>query len=263
MVKTIRSLCKKNNISISQLEADLNFGTGLISRWIKSSPSIDKIVAIADYFHISIDDVIGRTIKPNYVTPIPFIDTLYDMTLNKTIVWEDRTQMIPDMENDEKFYIENDGFSEQEMFVAAHNNGFIWLYCQYDEEKGNITEIYIEIYIQPNNKSKIVLQKIDNDDKAIMLWEYIHTLLFGTLDEVKAEEFKNNLVNTPDNLNYEKINEFLLNPSFVKLLETVSTSEFKKMQQIFEDPGFKSALKFINETQKQLDEVLSKYNKKV
>ena len=59
LVKSIRQLCKNRNIAISQLENDLNFGAGLISRWSKNSPSIDKIVDIANYFHVSIDEVVG------------------------------------------------------------------------------------------------------------------------------------------------------------------------------------------------------------
>ena len=66
LVKSIREICKSNNITPSQLEAELGFGAGLISRWTKSSPSLDKIVDIADYFNVPLTSCCGSCSKNIY-----------------------------------------------------------------------------------------------------------------------------------------------------------------------------------------------------
>lgn len=63
MIENINKLCKENGISISQLERELGFGKGTISRWKSSSPSLDKVIAIADYFNVDMDYLIGREVK--------------------------------------------------------------------------------------------------------------------------------------------------------------------------------------------------------
>lgn len=51
----IRELCKINGTSIPNLESELGFGSGTISKWDKSAPSVDKLQKIAKHFNVSID----------------------------------------------------------------------------------------------------------------------------------------------------------------------------------------------------------------
>lgn len=51
----IKKLCKEKNISIARLEAETGIGNGTIGRWQKSSPRIDTLKKIADYFGVSIE----------------------------------------------------------------------------------------------------------------------------------------------------------------------------------------------------------------
>lgn len=58
----IKELCYENNISISKLENELGFSSSSIKKWERiSSPSIDKISKIANYFNVSVDYLLGRT----------------------------------------------------------------------------------------------------------------------------------------------------------------------------------------------------------
>ena len=52
---SIKALCKANGISMNQLETDLHFGKGYISKLDKSTPNTIKIQKIADYFEVSVD----------------------------------------------------------------------------------------------------------------------------------------------------------------------------------------------------------------
>jgi len=265
LVKTIKNTCKNFGITVAQLEKELGYSPSLISRWVKTSPSIDKIVEIADYFNVPIDELIGRTLKPNNDSSEQFIDTLFNMTVNKSLEWSDRTKFIPEMENDENFYLEDEGYDIREIFVTSYNNGFFWIYAQYSEEKGNISESYIEIYVQPDKNSKIVLQDVD-EDKAENLWMYVHTLLFGSPDEIKAEEFKNTFIlnksvtngndvisgglNTPD---IEIIEKCANDPAVQQFIELYSKPEFQKIQQIMTSPNFQAAVETANRMQKYLN----------
>lgn len=58
----IKELCDERHISINKLETELGMSQYSIGRWKNStSPTIDKISKIADYFHVSIDYLVGAT----------------------------------------------------------------------------------------------------------------------------------------------------------------------------------------------------------
>lgn len=89
LIDNIRNLCKKNKVSISKLENDLFLSPGLISRWNKNMPSLDKIADIADYFGVSIDELIGRSSSLSNTNNIGrFLILLYQQSINEETVWE-------------------------------------------------------------------------------------------------------------------------------------------------------------------------------
>lgn len=59
MYLKIKKLCKENNISIVELEQKLNFSRGSICKWDVNVPSIIKVKAVADYFGMSIDELMN------------------------------------------------------------------------------------------------------------------------------------------------------------------------------------------------------------
>ena len=58
ITKNIETLCKKQGITVSGLEKALGFGNSTISKWSKSSPSVDKLAAVANYFGVTIDQLL-------------------------------------------------------------------------------------------------------------------------------------------------------------------------------------------------------------
>ncbi len=48
MVDKIRRLCKAQGKSLFSLEQECGFGNGVINKWDKNSPSVAKVVAVAD-----------------------------------------------------------------------------------------------------------------------------------------------------------------------------------------------------------------------
>ncbi|EAE1298263.1 XRE family transcriptional regulator [Listeria monocytogenes] len=61
IVDRIKSLCHKRDISLNDLENELNFGKNSIYRWKERNPSIDKVDKVASYFNVSTDFLLGRT----------------------------------------------------------------------------------------------------------------------------------------------------------------------------------------------------------
>lgn len=60
LTNRIRDLAKKKGISIRKLETELGFADKTISAWDTHRPSIDRAAAVADYFGVSIDWLLGR-----------------------------------------------------------------------------------------------------------------------------------------------------------------------------------------------------------
>ncbi|AJQ26880.1 helix-turn-helix domain-containing protein [Pelosinus fermentans] len=59
LIDTIQKLCSRENTTLIGLEREIGLGRGTIRNWDKSSPSIDKLQKVADYFDVSIDYLIG------------------------------------------------------------------------------------------------------------------------------------------------------------------------------------------------------------
>ena len=57
------SLCKKQNISHYRASQDCHFDKSYISRWLNKNqlPSFELLDILCDYFHVSIDYILGRT----------------------------------------------------------------------------------------------------------------------------------------------------------------------------------------------------------
>lgn len=255
LVKSIKAACSKRNISVTQLEKALEYSPSLISRWKKTSPSLDKIVDIADFLDISIDELIGREISIKSKTAETFVDILYSLTINNSIIWEDKTSIVPKLVDDDNCNIDYDGYDYYEMFISKYNDGIIYLYTQYDKEKGIINDIDIQLYIQPNESSELVIQECD-DAKLYDLWYYIQAKFYGKPDEVQAEDFKqqfiieqehiflNSLSKTVENIpnNTKNINELIADENAKKILTEVNSPEIQQLIDIFSDPKMAEAM---------------------
>jgi transcriptional regulator with XRE-family HTH domain len=60
LLENIREICVDNHLAVSALEKELGFGGGTISKWEKSSPTVDKLQKVADYFGVTTDYLLGK-----------------------------------------------------------------------------------------------------------------------------------------------------------------------------------------------------------
>lgn len=59
MYSKVKELCKKHNISVSELESKLEFSRGSLCKWDVNIPSITKVKAVADFFHVTVDGLLN------------------------------------------------------------------------------------------------------------------------------------------------------------------------------------------------------------
>ena len=57
----VKALADEKNISISKLEQTLGFGNSTIMKWDKILPNASRLQAVADFFDVSVDFLLGRT----------------------------------------------------------------------------------------------------------------------------------------------------------------------------------------------------------
>lgn len=58
LLSRIKALCRSKGISVTTLETETHIAVNTIYRWGKSSPSVDKVKAVADYFGVTVDDLL-------------------------------------------------------------------------------------------------------------------------------------------------------------------------------------------------------------
>lgn len=55
----IRALCKERKTSLFALEKAVGLGNGTIGKWKDASPRLDSLKRVADYFGVTVDDLLG------------------------------------------------------------------------------------------------------------------------------------------------------------------------------------------------------------
>lgn len=59
----IKELAEKRGKSLPAVSADLKFSDNLFYRWKTSNPKASDLAKVADYFHVSVDYLLGREEK--------------------------------------------------------------------------------------------------------------------------------------------------------------------------------------------------------
>ena len=245
LVKSIREICKENKITPSQLENELGFGAGLISRWSKNSPSLDKIVDIADYFNITIDELIGRSSNNDKkCNDDNLVMSIIKLTEDETLKWKKIDDYEEEEINDRSYEDLFDLYDEEiEIYKAKYNESFIFLIAQYNSMFGKISDLVAKLFLQPDYLSYPVLQESDEkitDD----LWIKVRKKFLGIPDEWKAEKVKQQIIDSGSNAILNDMNNIKMEYDF-SLIKDADTPEVKEIISIISEPKAFNALKQI------------------
>ena len=64
IVSNIKRLCEEHKTSIWALERATGIGNGVIARWERASPRVDSLQKVADYFGVTVDELLTDTNRP-------------------------------------------------------------------------------------------------------------------------------------------------------------------------------------------------------
>lgn len=173
----IKKKCKEKGININQLEKELRFGTGSISRWGQSSPSIEKVVAVADFFGMTLDEICGLSQGKEEVA---FMECLISKTHTGDIFW------VPCSDGD----LLNLSFCPMqlrcnflELYCANYNVGTFFV--GYKEEE---LELYISL------EDNICVKQNEDLEQLQNLWKEIKENELGLKERI--DKYKADFVNS-------------------------------------------------------------------
>lgn len=57
ITENIKELCRERGITLKKLERETGIGNGTIAKWALSSPRVDTLKKVAEYFGVTLDDL--------------------------------------------------------------------------------------------------------------------------------------------------------------------------------------------------------------
>ena len=196
VVNSIKNLCKEKEITIGQLEKEVGLSQGLVSKWMNTNPSLDKIIDIADYFHVTLDEVVGR----NNSIDDEFLNALKTQTDNNALLWnsfmsEHNSNIIkPQKDNNGLKKIFNEDKYDEISYFSKYRSGYITIYCFCQHNK-SISPEELSLYIQADDNSSIVMQDYSLEQLMSLWIKVLKQLSNKAPDDIKAEDLKNNFIN--------------------------------------------------------------------
>ena len=89
LLNRLRELCEEKGISQRQLQRDLNLSTSTVSKWKTSTPKNETLQAVADYFNVTTDYLMGKTKYRNKEHMLQSFDLNYKPDMNNTDIPHD------------------------------------------------------------------------------------------------------------------------------------------------------------------------------
>ncbi|WP_081168641.1 helix-turn-helix domain-containing protein [Lactococcus garvieae] len=74
LYEKIKALAAQKHISIRQLEEKVGIANGTIRQWGRKNPGVNNVKLVADFFHVTVDYLLGSEEKPPLKEPIDLAD---------------------------------------------------------------------------------------------------------------------------------------------------------------------------------------------
>lgn len=191
LVERIRNICRKKQISIAQMEKDLKWSQGLISRWTKNSPSIGKIMEVVSYLGVSYEELLGGgdfENEENSSKGETLSQKLYRTTDMGGLVWE-----VCD-ENFNNICVQ-DLLKQTEnrnckIYYSSFEKGFFLLILNREDEE------LLEIGVLRNSKARIEYQEQESDEWLEELLELIDQEEYEEWNKLKTKYYVEQFMRT-------------------------------------------------------------------
>ena len=90
----IKNLCDKRKITIFELERQIGISRGILYTWKKSSPSVEKVKKVAEFFNVSMDELVNHKVEDNDVVEVENEEDR--KVVNKILSLNDRNNKLKD-----------------------------------------------------------------------------------------------------------------------------------------------------------------------
>ena len=172
LVENIQNNCEKTGITITQLEDACKFSHGSIKKWSMSAPASSKVVTVAEYFGISIDELCG---VKNTHSNMAFAKDLVYATEEGKLQWKTRDRdavealdLFDDLPEEQhlKAYKATLNSGEKQLFLYLfHFTGKTKLYCQLED--GRLIKQNVNSFQLKELYEKIVFSESELQKKFI------------------------------------------------------------------------------------------------
>lgn len=182
-LQNIRNICKKKGISVSQIETDLKWSPGLISRWSRACPSFDKVAAIVDYLGVSFESLLENDDSPPEELPADnLIQRLVRLLEEGIITWSPCES--DDMAAKLAESLADNGCIVNQSYYFAYQEGYFFLAMAEDD----ILPFSPRLYISPDKTTPPLLQ---SDDRVALgpLFSYADKELYTSWVHSKVNQF--------------------------------------------------------------------------
>ena len=218
LVNNIRKICKNKKILISQMEIDLGFSPGLISRWsrTKTSPSFDKVVSVMQYLDITYEELTGE----GKITSVNFssdskerrsgsknstYEIILEKTMNGQMQWKRTGDQLPiGISPLDDIFTDWHLYDIHKYYFTVIGQSLFMLIIEYNSKTCQLYEALYVIYYQLDGSCESILEQ---DRRLLDLLRYIDEEDYDEL----CSHYKEHFLHSFDNHDY--INE----PKFKKV----------------------------------------------
>lgn len=114
LVERIQTLCSSKSTTLIGLERQVGLGRGTIRKWDESSPSVDKLKKVADYFNVSTDYLLGREYKGTEVLNESTKDLPALSPKDERDIAKDLGRTLANLESNEALAFEGEPLTEED-----------------------------------------------------------------------------------------------------------------------------------------------------
>ena len=182
-LRNIRNICKEKGISVSQIETDLKWSPGLISRWSKACPSFDKVVAIVNYLGVSFESLLQSDTGPPEEFPADeLIQRIVRLLEEGIIAWSpcesdaEVAKLVAPLTD--KCYLVG------QSYYFTYQEGFFFLMMEEDD----VLPFSLRLYVSPDKATLPVLQSDDRVALGPLLF-YADKDLHASWSRSKVNQF--------------------------------------------------------------------------
>lgn len=196
ILEQIKKTCKERDITVSRLEKDLGWSNGVIGRWAKVSPSIDKLFAVADQMEISLDELLGSAANTKCTsdTNISVAKKILEFTGQKRILWE---LVSDDFEDDYKHIFAQfakKSMNQYKIFKTAFGMGEIIYAVFYIQNKNILEKLETHLYLLVEGGEE--KEEIEDYKNILKILKFVDNSLYEQWNQVRIEKYRNELLNS-------------------------------------------------------------------